>query len=122
VNRLLVHPHLVEDERVEERASASEDVLGLLVDRRSDFLVAYRDARDPRERELEADSIGEVGDLEDAFLRTPAKLAAVNLGGGEVFYFVCSFVMFTLFHSGIIIPSLGQMYTKKCEKAQIFSP
>jgi len=123
VNRLIVHAgRFAEDVRVKEGAAASEDVLGLLVDLRSHFLVDQRFAGDLRHRELETNSIREVGDLQHLLARTATEFAAVGQAVQEVLDLGCSFAMFTLFHSGIIIPSLGQMYTKKCEKAQIFSP
>jgi hypothetical protein len=101
---LLEHAgRLVKDERVKKGASASEHVLRLLVDRRSNFLVDHRDAGDLRHRELETDSIREVGDLQDPLAMTSAEFASVDLGGQEVLDFVCSFAVFALFHSDISI-------------------
>ena len=104
VNRLLVHAgRFVEDVRVKEGASASQNVLGLLVDRRSHFLVDQRLAGDLRHRELETDSIREVRDLQHLLARTATEFASVGQAVKEVLDFVCSFAVFALFHSDISI-------------------
>jgi len=104
VNRLIVHAgRFAEDVRVKEGAAASEDVLGLLVDRRTHFLVDQRFAGDLRHRELETNSIREVGDLQHLLARTATEFAAVGQAVQEVLDLGCSFAMFALFHSDISI-------------------